>query len=512
MAMALYTIILSFLLSVMLLLAVVSLFRRSVRGAGLFMGLTLAASFYALGSIFEIRGSTVDALHFWLSVEYLGLAVAGPVWLAFALAVTGRMKDRLPRLLPLAFLIPAVVLVAVWTNDAHHLFYASILLTRHGPFTVPQLGKGPLYWLHMAYLDACILAGAAVVLRHLARSQGVHRRQAVVLAAGSLLPLAGEVAYLSGITPWGLDVSPIGMAASALLYAWGLYRFQILDLTQIIHWNVFTNTRDGILVADRKGRLLAVNPAMTGIFPSLVPDSMGAPMATLLPDHPELLGLLEGPVGRERDLSVTRGGSTLHYEAAASALRGRRGVLLGTIVTLRDITARVELLARVERLAVTDELTGVSNRRHFMGVARREMDRARRHGRSLAVAILDLDHFKEVNDVHGHLAGDAVLAAVAQACAQCLRSSDLLGRYGGEEFAVLLPDATAQEASAAAERLRAAVAAVHVEAVDVRVTASFGVSCRQRVGGEELSLLLKEADGALYRAKEGGRNRVVIGG
>ncbi len=167
------------------------------------------------------------------------------------------------------------------------------------------------------------------------------------------------------------------------------------------------------------------------------------------------------------------------------------------------------LFAEVERLATTDALTGIANRRHFFSQARVAAHRAHRARQPIAVALLDLDHFKQVNDTYGHQAGDLVLQVVAQTCRDCLRSGDLLGRYGGEELAVLMPNTDAQGATRVAERIRRAIAGLHISsgADEIRVTASLGVASDAQ--SYDLEVLLGRADAALYAAKDAGRNNVI---
>ncbi|MEW6163898.1 MAG: diguanylate cyclase [Pseudomonadota bacterium] len=199
------------------------------------------------------------------------------------------------------------------------------------------------------------------------------------------------------------------------------------------------------------------------------------------------------------------------------------GLLLGGWVSLR-IAGRVltrldaasaELQRQkevAETLARTDALTGLPNRRAFDETAQREIRRAQRYGTPLALAMTDLDHFKVVNDQHGHHVGDRVLVNFAHMLAAVVREVDLVGRWGGEEFVILMPAADLDEAVRAAERMRAAVATMPAPCGDIpcAITASFGVAV---LGPDEptLDALLHRADTALYRAKEAGRNRVEIG-
>jgi diguanylate cyclase (GGDEF)-like protein len=160
------------------------------------------------------------------------------------------------------------------------------------------------------------------------------------------------------------------------------------------------------------------------------------------------------------------------------------------------------------RQARTDYLTGVANRQHFMETAERIWERTQRRGGVLSVLMIDIDHFKRVNDTYGHLAGDEVLREFAVVCNDVLRPTDMLGRLGGEEFAVILPDADLRGALEAAERLRAAVAEkeVAVDGAAVGVTVSIGAA-ELRSNADRLDAALARADAALYAAKQEGRNR-----
>ena len=165
---------------------------------------------------------------------------------------------------------------------------------------------------------------------------------------------------------------------------------------------------------------------------------------------------------------------------------------------------------RAERLAQLDPLTGLNNRRAFYDLTSSHWSNALRHGHDLSVILLDLDRFKQLNDVHGHAHGDAVLKAVGRVLKDGVRQGDVLARWGGEEFIVLLPETTGREAAALAERLRLAVAALRVprEGGETTVTASFGVAQLEDRGGT-LDALIANADANLYRAKDEGRNRVA---
>ncbi len=169
-------------------------------------------------------------------------------------------------------------------------------------------------------------------------------------------------------------------------------------------------------------------------------------------------------------------------------------------------SAQVEL----EKLAKSDFLTGDNNKRNFLEIGNNEIRRTERFSFSLAVIMFDIDHFKQVNDTHGHAAGDLVLTRVAEICKQNLRAIDVLGRLGGEEFAILLPYTNQISAGKVAEHLRTLIEQAEVEFLSkkIRVTASFGVA-ELNLADQEIETVIERADALLYQAKRSGRNRVV---
>ncbi len=200
----------------------------------------------------------------------------------------------------------------------------------------------------------------------------------------------------------------------------------------------------------------------------------------------------------------------------------------GQLLTWDDITALVDelrneqgdlkesllvqLLMTVIQHGRFDALTGLYNRRYLMEGLTREMARAQRYAVPLSILLLDLDHFKRINDTYGHLMGDTVLETIGTLLRDTLRAIDIPGRYGGEEFCVVLPETPMEDACLLAERIRQRVAAAVFQApggLPVAITCSIGVA-QLREGPRDIAAMLEDADRALYQAKASGRNRVMV--
>jgi diguanylate cyclase (GGDEF)-like protein len=179
------------------------------------------------------------------------------------------------------------------------------------------------------------------------------------------------------------------------------------------------------------------------------------------------------------------------------------------MVAINDISARKKMEEELQRLATTDTLTGILNRRQFFVLGEQEVERSRRYSRELALLLYDIDHFKKVNDTFGHQAGDIVLRELAKLVHAQLRKNDLEGRVGGEEFAILLPETSISEAVVLAERIREIIesVAINIGETSLHITASFGVASVEEAD-ISLDSVYKRADSALYEAKNAGRNCV----
>jgi diguanylate cyclase len=244
------------------------------------------------------------------------------------------------------------------------------------------------------------------------------------------------------------------------------------------------------------------------------PDAMiGAHIRQLVPFLPPIEGLL-GAQTPERALLEIRGPTSQglrDFQVSISPMLDLSSRLLGAVVIFQDVTERHELESHLRFLATTDALTGVANRRSLLRRAEHEFRRARRYGRPMALLLLDIDHFKAVNDTWGHFAGDEALKALCGVCLESLRGSDMLGRLGGEEFAVLLPETGVHDACNTAERIRHVVEALEINwhGRTIKLTLSIGLATLEPTD-PDIYALMRRADLALYTAKDVGRNRVVL--
>jgi diguanylate cyclase (GGDEF)-like protein len=493
----------------MLFFSAYAIARKRVRAAPEFCRLMIASAVYALGYGLELTQTTIGGILTVVRIEYPAIVAAPVFWLFFALAFSRVPRPR-PAVVSLAFLVPLLVVVAVWANDATHLYYARTWINTDGPFPVLAFERGPVYFVGMIYFQACVVVGDVALILYAVRSPRSLRKQAVVAVVGSLGPWLGNLCYITGRSPWGIDPLPFSLALSGCFCAIALFGLGLFELVPAARDRAIESLRDGFIVVDDRGRILDANESAGRLLGEWASREGGSLVESEV-GGPELLGLLEkGEAEVQFAISSPRG-ELRRLSAHSFPVRvGRRG-RKGSGIVVRDVTENAALLERLAELAGTDDLTGLYNRRRFAECAARELAIAIREGRFFTAAIFDIDYFKEVNDSHGHAVGDVVLSEFASRLSAAVREIDILCRYGGEEFALVLPGSDDGAAFAAVERIRLAATSrpVAFEGGALELRASAGVYSAIPAKGDVIDAFLDEADRALYEAKEKGRDRTI---
>lgn len=289
--------------------------------------------------------------------------------------------------------------------------------------------------------------------------------------------------------------------------------------SQVVLLTALDHAQEGIIILDAELKVVFMNPAARSLwkvsdkqvdrrpsYTELVSDARrtgkydipGSELETFIENR---IARVRNGISTPQDLR-TRGGRYIRSQCTVLPDGGR-------ILTYWDVSDLVTNAQELERLATTDSMTGLYNRRHFLSLAETEWARFRRYHRPLSLLMVDIDHFKRVNDSYGHATGDIALTSVAAICMEGHRSTDIVGRIGGEEFAVLLPETESPRAAMVAERIRNKVASRLLPArVRLSVTVSIGIA-RATASMSGIGALMHASDQALYEAKAKGRNKVA---
>jgi len=474
---------------------------RKAPGAVPFLVLLGGIFCYNLGYGLELITPVGGPLPLWNHLQYLGVAAFPAAWLWFCLEVP--RQDRLPDpFLPGAFFLEAVVtLVLNLTNDFHHFYYASLSWEPFGGVTRALIVPGPWYQVHVAFTLISFPLGILLFFLAWRRSPRARWSNFAAIALACLPTLGGFVAYQAHWVPGGLDTGPLGLAATALLFFWLLFSFDPFSLRPLAKEAVFRLVRVPVLVVGEGGVLLDWNPASEGLFPGLRGLAGPQVLARAAAGLPEWEAALGGAA--PQDGLLFRGPGLGWWTLRSSPVGPRNGRAQAWVCLFHEQTDLVTRMEASETRALVDSLTGCLSRQAFL-------DRARAfETRPLALLFLDLDHFKALNDSQGHAAGDAALVHAVKLWQGRLRPADLLGRLGGEEFGLALPDTSLDEALDLGRRLLEVLRAQPLgwEGATVALTASIGAAAGD--GSVSLDTLLRRADTAMYEAKDAGRDRIA---
>jgi diguanylate cyclase (GGDEF)-like protein/PAS domain S-box-containing protein len=444
---------------------------------------------------------------------YVGIVLAPVMWFVFAMSYTQRQMRLSRTAINGTLIIPFITLCLVMTNGWHHAVWTDARLIHANGYVGMVVEHGPWFYVHALY-SYCLLIGATSILAYALSETTSQNKPIIAVISAPLVVGAANLFYLSSWnpSPW-LDLTTLGFAAAALIMNRCVLHYGLLDSLPVLRERVVEQLRDGVTVVNHQGNIIDINGSALKLFRTQRDQLQGKNICDFV-QTVELKDLL----GRPNKMRV---GVTIDDKAfdISSSELDESDPESNVVLVFRDITElrNTENELRDARdklghLAHTDSLTGLHNRRFFMRRLNEETERVRRHGSSLSVLLFDLDHFKRVNDTHGHDAGDRILQAVASASNDVKRLTDVAARVGGEEFALLLPETGMDGALRMAKRLRQAVENIRMQNQrdkGISVTASIGVANIHQLSSD-LDNVLKQADEALYKAKNLGRNRVCF--
>jgi diguanylate cyclase (GGDEF)-like protein len=421
------------------------------------------------------------------------------------------------------------VLALVFSNAQHGWFWTEIKPVSAETGANLVFAHGPAFWVSALYNYLLVLIGTVTLLRAVLRGKDVDRRQATGLLAGAIVIWIANMIHLAGLFPIaGLDPTPFAFVLTGAIYIHTMYRYRLFDPVPVSRHTLLDNMIEGVLVLDNERRIADLNCAAQGYLGLSEHRAKGAHAKELLANWPQLLHYCNSDAEEQGEVYVL----DRHFDVRALPLHENGHRRVGLLLVLRDIStyrmAQNQLREANERLrahvleiealqvklreqAIRDALTGLFNRRYLEETLQREFARAARSARPLCIVMIDIDHFKELNDAHGHRAGDAALLAVGRLLAAQTRGGDVACRYGGEEFVLALPGANLETAHERAEHLRRAVESLRVLQDDavLSMTISAGIAAYP-MHGERVDQVLDNADQALYQAKNSGRNRCVV--
>lgn len=508
----------------------IALARWRSQGAGVLILLLGGLSIWSLTYAFHWVSLEPYWKYFWLNMTYLGVVIVPASWLIFACRYTGRDAWITRSRLMLFFIEPVAVLALVWSDPWHGWFFAG-----KRALTDSVLFDGsPLFWLHVLYSYGLLLIGTVLLFDYALRVLRFYQWQIGLFIASLLLPWVANILSIANLSPFpNLDPTPILFTFTAIAILYDILRRRLLDILPIARDLLVESMDEGLLVLDKNNRVVDFNASARELFSQSHELKVGQLIQPLLTRWPHLVEQYIVVEQLDTEVILDRE-PPAYFDLHVRPIRDKQGKLLGRLIIWRDVTIRkrVELAlqdanqqlqarvgeveslqAQLREQSIRDALTGMYNRRYLDETLEREFKRAERGREPLAIVIMDLDSFKAINDTYGHRAGDLALQRIAEFLTVHTRASDIVCRYGGEEFVIVMPGLDLETAHPRVEDWRKAIEQLVIDSPKGKfyVTASIGIAIYP-IHAANADDLLHAADDALYVAKREGKNRVAVSG
>ena len=463
-------------------------------------------------------------------LTYIGVTTVPTLFLIFALRFTKHAGWQTRRALTALSLEPVVTLLLVWTNSYHHWIFRSINVLNQNGATPIFMEQGPWYGINLLYSYAVIVAGFVVLLYGMLRSGPLYRNQYLTILLAASIPWAFNMYSEYVLRTNYFDFTPAMFGLAAILFTYSIVCNGFMNIIPVARSQIIESMSDGVLVLDAQNRIVDINPAMERFLDCKPATLLGKPAAEALDGWMKQNESLASEREMRTELRIQDSPSR-YLDLRVTPLHDTYGRMTGRLMVFRDVTdrKRVEkqlryanerlqsqlieigmLQSKLRSQAIRDPLTDLFNRRYLDETLDRELARASREDYPVCVIMMDIDHFKKMNDTYGHEAGDVVLKMLAKTLSARNRKGDFTCRFGGEEFVVVMPNIELETAYRRAEDLRRTLNSMLVEYGQhkLAITISMGIASYPSNGMDRESVL-RAADHAMYAAKKAGRDHIL---
>jgi diguanylate cyclase (GGDEF)-like protein len=478
--------------------------------ARLYFLLLITTFMYTFGQSQELLATGFQPYLFWLKFQFVGVSFIPFALYALSYHSSVLKENEALRPRVFLFLIPGgIVLAMVLGYPEITSFFASMEMVPT-PWGMTVTGiRGPWYLLHAGQVVAALVASVAFNLSALRRSRGLRRRSLMAMAAAIAVIAGVYILYMLDVFAPGVDPISAALALTSPIFAAGFSSNRLMSDINSAKLSYFDISNNPVFIFNSDRQLIDLNAAATTAFSITRKEALNRSWLDLLSDLDESgIAIVDNEQGIGKELTI--GGRTYSY--TSTIFKDRQGMIRGMLRSLYDVTDIKRAIQVLEQEASIDSLTGLLNRGRWMQLASRTVVQGLRFRHSGTILVLDLDRFKAINDEYGHQAGDAVLREIAGRIRSALRSIDIIGRYGGEEFVIWLTETPPEGGKFVAEKIRKTVGArpVPFGEREISITTSIGVYGVPVIEKDDLHQFFKLADRAVYDAKQQGRNRVVM--
>ncbi len=495
-----------------------SLMHRSVAGAYQLAALMLAAIIWSMGSYFELYSSTFQYKLFWRNIQQIGVFAVPIITMHFAMVYT--MNDKMKKYVYLVTLVPLVSVLLIFTDEYHHIMRTYCTVEN-------SLLFGPTLVVHSTTIGSLLVAfnfflpivSIIILLEFRMRVSARFRKQVSMIIISFLLTFVVSWIKMAILVQMGIYICiSVLYIPSAFILFYSLFKYKFFSLSPIARDKVFEVISQGILVADQDGYIVEINSYAQNLlseytgFVEPCKALIGSKISNILSFLPEFNELLDMHKETSKEIEINKKIGKKYLLLNFYPLRNFGKDIIGAVWILNDITSQKLYELSLKERADKDGLTQLLNRAGFQNAYEKEKHKLYGNNLTVSVLMIDLDHFKNINDTYGHINGDRVLLHFSNLIKKSLKNEDIIGRIGGEEFAAIISGVNKEEAYNISERIRRKIACSKVLLLDgesIQYTISIGITDNDDIN-KSLNELLHEADRALYQAKEKSRNCSVV--
>lgn len=495
-------------LIIFLVLAFYSLKYRKSTGTIYFLMAMLLMAFLSLANVFEMVTPGLKQKLIWRNLEQIPLFL----WplLAYGLVWTfiGKDNKTIQRLLAIISLPMLIYFILIFTDQYHHLMRENVSLVSLGHFKVTHVTSTPLGLFFIAYMSIIGLIPLITLFLNLKHVSKMNKWQHFTIIMAILIPYTFSLLQVVVTLPIS---TPVSLVPSGILFFIGFFRHKLLRVEPIAKDIIIENMKEGIIVVDQNDIIVDANPPTNVILNTLTHSErtryIGWTVYDVLQQHDDLYMLYDRKQHEEIELKLGK----FYYLVNYIPIQIRKNYS-GSLLIFTEITDRKAYEFYLYERATTDSLTNVYNRQYILEATDNSIADMSEKNSFLSFIILDIDQFKHINDIYGHQVGDYVLKGFADILVDMVDEHDVVSRVGGEEFAILLPEKTSDQAFKLAESIRTRVEmtkVVYSPGQDITYQVSIGVTTTNNptITFKEL---YQHADRALYHSKNNGRNQTSI--
>jgi diguanylate cyclase (GGDEF)-like protein len=479
---------------------IVSIYVRRAQKSLFFTYLMLSIFVLDFAFLFEITAPSFESAFRATQAQYLGGPFTAPLHFLFVLDYCD-IKRKWYQTVSL-FIVPLVAFLLVFTWPVNGIFYKDLVFVTDSVLPHLKVTGSVFYYIVFSYLILLSLASVVIIMYYFFKRDIIFKKQSAICILATIIPNVGIA--LNAFGNFDIDMAPMLSGVTCLLFGFNFLKLGFYRITPVARDQIIENMSDGFVLLDMNECFIEANFKAKSIFPQLKSASPGMKARDIAGVFwPDANGII-----RHEFVTVEYDGIQRHYQLSqTNIINGNKTI--ARCIMIYDATDTKKLLDDASSLAKHDTLTGLHNRRALYQKWEKLINTMSNND-TLCLLMIDIDFFKQVNDMHGHLIGDEVLKTISGQLTSHFRKSDIVSRFGGEEFCILLSNVELETAVTLSRSLKAEIAHHKYSSNngEFNVTISIGIAEFDRIRHSTLDELISDADSALYAAKNSGRNTI----